>query len=784
MLQKLVMRPGVNREGTSYSNEGGYYEGDKVRFRSGFPEKIGGWARLGANTFVGVVRTLWNWVTLAGYNLTTVGTNLKYFIESGGTYNDITPWAVDSVGVAKAATALGNNPFSMVSGSPYVTVTAAAHGATGGTYVTFAGATAAGGLTIVGEFQIIATPDSNSYAIIAASNASSTTTGGGAGATARYKLSAGLVTYTTGNGWGAGGWERGGWGSAATVGIGQQLTLWTQDNFGQNLVFAQRGGPLWYWVVDTAYPQAVSLQSTANTTTKLNATSGATLAGVSFGSGSSSITVTADLIPYLSPGCVLSGTGLAAAQYVTTAWDFSTTVPISAVTTAVSSGAYTISYAGRFIPTQTNRVVASNIQRFVICMGANSYNPVDFATSFDPMLVRWADQENVFEWVPATSNQAGEQKLSNGSVIVTAVSTRQEIVIWSDSAVYSMQYVGAPYIWGFQLLMDSISIISPNAAHSANNITYWMGKDKFYTYSGRVETLPCTLRQFVFGDINLAQSYQIVAGSNEGFNEVWWHYPSANSMVNNTYVIFNHLERIWYYGSLNRTAWLDSALKDSPMAAFSYQQSYLNSAISSSDTSFALLNAASYPASGSVIIESENILYTGVSGNTLTGCTRGANGTTAASHDAYLGAAYANTAGTVATNTILLHESGIDDGSTAVPAAITSFIQSSDFDIGDGHNYGFVWRVIPDINFDQSTASQPVITLTVKPRTAPGAAYGSAQSPTVTRTQSVPVELYTQQVYTRLRGRQMAFRIDSNSLGVQWQLGAPRIDIRPDGRKS
>jgi len=417
-------------------------------------------------------------------------------------------------------------------------------------------------------------------------------------------------------------------------------------------------------------------------------------------------------------------------------------------------------------------------------MGANSYNPVDFATSFDPMLVRWSDQENVFEWVPATSNQAGEQKLSNGSVIVTAVSTRQEIVIWSDSAVYSMQYVGAPYIWGFQLLMDSISIISPNAAHSANNITYWMGKDKFYTYSGRVETLPCTLRQFVFGDINLAQSYQIVAGSNEGFNEVWWHYPSANSMVNNTYVIFNHLERIWYYGSLNRTAWLDSALKDSPMAAFSYQQSYLNNAISSSDTSFALLNAASYPASGSVIIESENILYTGVSGNTLTGCTRGANGTTAASHDAYLGAAYANTAGTVATNTILLHESGIDDGSTAVPAAITSFIQSSDFDIGDGHNYGFVWRVIPDINFDQSTASQPVITLTVKPRTAPGAAYGSAQSPTVTRTQSVPVELYTQQVYTRLRGRQMAFRIDSNSLGVQWQLGAPRIDIRPDGRKS
>jgi len=785
MLQKLQYRPGVNREGTNYSNEGGFYEGDKIRFRSGYPEKIGGWSRLGANTFVGVVRVLWNWITLAGSNLTAIGTNLKYFIESGGVYNDVTPWAVNSAGVAKTATALGASPFSMTSGSPYVTVTANTHGATAGTYVTFAGASAAGGLTIVGEYQIISVLTGDSYTIIAASNATSSTTGGGASVTAKYKINAGLVIFTVGTGWGAGVWGRGTWNSAATTEVGSQMTLWTQDNFGETLVFAQRGGSLWYWSVNTStFAQAVSLMSVANTTTNVSATSGATVAGITFSNTNTSVVVTADLLSYLSPGCVLSGTGLTSGQYITTAWDFSTTVPISAAATANSSGAYTISYAGRSIPTKTSQVISSDIQRFIICIGANPYDPTDFATTFDPMLVRWSDQENPFEWVPSVLNQSGEQKLSNGSYLVCAKSTRQEILLWSDSALYSMQYAGPPYVWNFQLLMDNISIISPNSAITIDNVTYWMGVDKFYTYSGRVETLPCTLRQFIFNNLNLTQAFQIVTGSNVGYNEVWWHYSSANSNINDTYVIYNYLERIWYYGSLNRSAWLDSPLKSYPMAAFSYQQSYLNSAINSSVTSIALLNAASYPSSGSVTIESENIVYTGISSNILTGCVRGSNGTTAASHAAYLAVAYANSAGTTVNNTILFHESGIDDGVTGVPTAITSYIQSSDFDIGDGHNYGFVWRMIPDINFDQSTASQPVVTMTVKPRTFPGAAYGTAQSPTVTRTHSTPVTLYTEQIYTRIRGRQMAFRIDSSALGVQWQLGAPRIDIRSDGRKS
>lgn len=783
-LTKLQLRPGVSRETTNYSNEGGWYEGDKVRFRAGFPEKIGGWTRLGANTFVGVARTLWNWITLAGFNLTALGTNLKYFIENGGVYNDVTPWAVDSVGVAKVATALGVNPFSMTINSPYVTVTAAGHGATAGTYVTFFGAVPSGDLLISGEYQIITVPDGNSYTIIAESNAGSTVVGGGAAVTARYKLNAGLVVYAEGNGWGADVWSRGTWGSAATIGVGTQMALWTQDNFGQNLVLAQRGGPLWYWVVDTStFAQAVSLMSVANTTTKLNATSGAAVAGISFNNGDAFVTVTADLIPNLSTGNVLSGTGLTAGQYITTTWDYSTTVPISSLATAGSASTYTFSYAGRLIPQSTNQVITSDVERFTICLGANPYDPTDFSTTFDPMLVRWSDQENVFDWVPSAANQAGEQKLASGSLLVTARPARQETLLWSDSAIYSMQYKGPPFIWGFQLLMDNISIISPNAAITINNITYWMGIDKFYTYSGRVDTLLCTLRQFVFSNLNLAQSWQIVSGSNEAYSEVWWHYPSTSSMVNDSYVIYNHLERIWYYGTLNRTAWLDSALKTYPMATFCYQQSYLNIAINSSITVITLINATSYPSSGSITIESESIVYTGISGNTITGCVRGSNGTIAASHDAYLAVVYGNAAGSTINNSIIFHESSIDDASTSVPTAITSYIQSSDFDIGDGHNYGFVWRMIPDINFDQSTASEPVILLTVKPRTSPGAAYGAAQSPTVTRTQSIPVTLYTEQVYTRIRGRQMAFRIDSSELGVQWQLGSVRIDARPDGRR-
>jgi hypothetical protein len=326
------------------------------------------------------------------------------------------------------------------------------------------------------------------------------------------------------------------------------------------------------------------------------------------------------------------------------------------------------------------------------------------------MLVRWSDQENPYEWVPAITNQAGEFRLSNGSYIMTSRATRQEILVWTDSAIYSMQYLGPPYVWGFQILMDNISIASPNAAITINNVTYWMGTDKFYMYSGRVETLPCSLWQYIFNDINKNQAFQIFAGGNEGYSEVWWFYCSTNSNTVDKYVIFNYLDRVWYYGTMERTAWLDSGIRQYPMAA-DYN------------------------------------------------------------------------------NRILFQESAVDDVSGVTPVPINAYVQSSDFDIGDGHNFGFVWRILPDVNFNGSNTNNPEVTMTVRPRQNSGTPYGQADNPRVVSADNFTnigvynVQEFTGQVYTRLRGRQLAFRIESTGLGTAWQLGSPRIDIRNDGRR-
>jgi hypothetical protein len=362
------------------------------------------------------------------------------------------------------------------------------------------------------------------------------------------------------------------------------------------------------------------------------------------------------------------------------------------------------------------------------------------------MQVRWSDQNSLAIWTPSITNQAGGIRLSHGSTIVTAIQTRQEVLVITDSAIYSFQYLGAPYVWGNQLLADNISIVSPNAVSVVNNVTYWMGADKFYMYSGRVETLPCALRQYIYGNINLTESFQIHSGTNEGYNEIWWFYPSQtgttadgdnstgtagspNALIDR-YVIYNHLERTWYYGTLNgttvrpRTAWLDSPLRSEPMAAIGY----------------VTLNGDGTPV----------------------GYTNGG---------------------------LVYHETTVDNNETSTPVAIDSYVQSSDFDIGDGHNFGFVWRLIPDLTFDGSTSAAPTANFTVRPRNFPGNNYNTSNNPSVisansyvTQT-SYNIQQFTQQVYVRIRGRQMAFKIESTDLGTQWQLGAPRIDVRPDGRR-
>jgi hypothetical protein len=763
-LQKLELRPGVNKESTTYANEGGFFAGDKIRFRSGFAEKLGGWINYSpGNTFIGVARSMWNWVTHVGSNLLAMGTNSKYYVENGGVYHDITP--------IQSSLTLTQNPFTTTNGSYLVTVTDTATVASIGTYVTFSGVSNSGvvnGINLDGNFPIVAVPSADTFVIVTPSLASSSGSGGGSLVVSQIEIPAGNAVYAPAVGWGAPPWGAGGWGSATAVGV--PMRLWSQDNLDEDLVFAYRNGPIYWWTQNvTTYPRGELLSTVANseikTATTATAASGATILTVADPTG-------------INPGAVVSGSGIISGTYVTTAYDGGVSVTLSAATTAtLTASAVDFSYSGRAVPTQTLLVFTSSVGNFTIALGATPYDPTNFAPAFDPLLVRWSDYDNPFEWVPATTNQSGEQHLSNGSYIQAAVDTRQEILIWTDAALFTMQYLGPPYVWGINLLMENISIASQNSAVTVNNVTYWMGVDKFYQYTGRVETLPCSLRQFVFTNINKSQIAQIVAGTNEGYNEVWWFYPSKNSNVNDSYVIYNHLERLWYYGSMNRTAWLDSPLREYPMAAYSTQNTYLDQAISSSATTITVLDGYPYPDTGVIQIGSEKISYTGTEGNSLLNCVRGFNSTTAASHAAYAAVML------VTPNQLVYHEYENDDQLLTVAAPIESYIESSDFDIQDGQSFGYVWRILPDLTFNNSTVDSPSVTLTVKPRQNSGSNYTSADSPTVTRTAQYPVEQYTGQVYTRVRGRQMAFRVDSTGLGVAWQMGMMRIDVRPDGRR-
>ena len=768
-LTKIMFKPGINKENTNYATEGGYYNCDKVRFRSGTPEKIGGWVNQlsSGSTFAGIARSMWNWSTYDGINLLAIGTNQEYYVADSSIYHNITP--------VRTTVTLANNPITSVNGSFIFTIVATAHGATATTYISISGATAVGGVTLSGIYEIITVPDPNTYTVRANAAAASSATGGGAAVVVVYKINSGTNSTITAGGYGAGPYGGNGYGIGLGGVINHPIQLWSQNITGQDLIFAPRGGLIYYWLKDTAtWNVGVTLNSYSNTIV-------ATTKAATFGGGVSTITVPDDLSLY--PGCVISGTNITAGTYITTAYAGGTSVPISVVTGGASSGNYTFSYSGQSVPTQTNYITTTDINGFVVALGANPYDPTNLSSTFDPMLVRWSDQNNPYQWVPDTNNQSGELHLTNGSYLIAANNTRQEQLIWSDTALYSMQYVGPPFIFNFQMIMDHISLISQNAIVSVNNVTYWMGKDKFYTYTGQVNTLQCDLRQFVFEDINLAQSDQVVSGSNPGFNEVWWFYPSMSgavggSNVNDRYVIYNYVDNIWYYGNMNRTGWLYSALKTYPLGIFSKQTSYLNANIGSTDAQITLLDGTSYPANGTITIDSEQITYTGIFGSSLLNCSRGANNTVATSHTIYTPVIYS------IPNQVLFHEYGVDDQSLGFPVAMPSYLESADFDIGDGDHFAFVWRIVPDLSFDGSTVTNPQVMLTVKSRPNPGSNYTpGVDTPLVTRTSTFPIEQFTGQVYTRVRSRQLAFRIDSSGQGVQWQSGAMRIDLRPDGRR-
>jgi len=766
-LQKVTFRPGVNRETTNYAGEGGFFTVDKVRFRGGYAQKIGGWTSIASNDSIynGTARSLWNYVTTDGLNLLGVGTNQKFYVELGGVYHDITPLG--------SSFTLSSDPFRTISGSKQIVVTSTGHGVTIGTFVTFSGATpiTAGGMSLVlnGEYEVLSVQSADSFTIATTTLSASSVVGGGSLVVGQYDIDAGTAVYTTSVGWGGPPWSSGTWGSSVPAGV--PLRLWSQFNYGNDLIFAENSGSIYYWTRDTStWSRATTLEAKANSVTK----------AVTFATAASgSVTLVVADASSINTGALVSGSGIVSGTYVTADWNGSTSVTISAATTSsLTATAVAFSYAGRHVPNETELVLDSPVDDFTVCMGSNPYSPSDFDTAYDPLLVRWSDADNPYEWVPEVTNQSGEQRLSNGSKIVAATTARQEIVVWTDTAVYSMQYLGPPFVFGFTLLDQDISIASQNAVINVNNAVYWMGLDKFFVYDGRVNTLPCSIRQHIYSTLNRDQIAQVTCGNNEAFSEIWWFYPSTGSNRNDTVVIYNYLENVWSYGSLGRTAYAPQTIRDYPMLANSIQVSYLGADITSSDTSISLLNASSYPSTGTIFIDSEQITYTGITNNTtLINCVRGANGTTATTHTAYTPVTLA------APNQILFHEIGWDDLSTGVAQPIDCFIQSSDFDIGDGDSFAFVSRIIPDVKFLGSTTSSPSITISLYTRNYPGSAYGTPDVDQVQATAVLPVEVYTEQVFTRVRGRQMSVRVGSSGLGVAWQMGAFRLDIRPDGRR-
>ena len=763
-LQRVDFKPGVNREVTNYAGEGGFFTVDKVRFRGGYAQKIGGWTNISSigSTFKGVCRSLWNWSLRSGLSLLGVGTNQKFYVESGGEYNDITPLAFSGT--------LSANPFRITSGSKEISVTSTGHGVAIGTYVNFSGATPLGSASFVisGEYEVLTVPSANSFTIVSTTAAASTVVGGGSLVIAQYDIDAGNAVYTSNVGWGGPPWSSGGWGSNIPAGI--PLRLWSQFNYGDDLIFAENQGELYYWTADTSnWTRAITLEQKANSVEKFATTATA---------ASGSVTLVVADATGINTGAVVSGSGIVSGTFVTAAWNGSTSVTISAATTAsLTATNLSFSYAGRHVPNETNLIIDSPVDDFTICFGANPYDPTSFSTTFDPLLVRWSDADNPYEWVPEVTNQSGEQRLANGSKIVSATTARQEIILWTDTSVYSMQYLGPPFVFGFTLLDQDISIASQNAVINVNNAVYWMGTDKFYVYDGRVNTLPCTLRQHVFSTLNKDQIAQVTCGNNEPFSEIWWFYPGTGSTLNDRFVIYNYLDNVWSYGNLTRTALSPQTIRDNPQMAFSIQSSYIDTNINSSITTITLVDASSYPRAGTIQIDSEQITYTGITNNTLTGCVRGANGTTAASHTAYTPVTM------TAPNQVMYHEVGWDDVSTGTAEPIDCFIESSDFDIGDGHNFGFVSRIIPDIKFLGSTVTNPSLTISVLSRNYPGSAYGTPDINQVNATAVLPYEIYTEQLFTRVRARQMSVRVGSSGLGVSWQMGALRLDIRPDGRR-
>ena len=702
-FNKLQFRPGVNRETTSFSNEGGWFDMDKVRFRFGYPEKIGGWIKQSARAFLGTCRALHPWVALDGSSFVGVGTHLKYYINEGGGYNDITPIRTTtaagdvtfsaSANTLGANVAIGDTSITLTSGTGFplsgfvkinseiisfanrsgnvllgcvrgvedtieaahssgdsvtcstIIVTDANHGALENDFVTFSGAATLGDEITADilnqEYQITYIATDNTYYIQArtVSTLNSITTTTGIDRTLVF-----ATTSDLGNGGSSvvGAYQINTGLDTTIVGNGWGAGTWSRGTWGSSTSLTASGQTLRIWSHDN------------------------------FGE---------DLIINVRDGDLYY-------------WDRTNGLTTRAVEIASLAGA-------NKVPIISKQVLVSDKDRHVIAFGCDSeINP----GVQDPLLIRFSDQENVLDWETSELNSAGDLRLGSGSEIITAVETRQQILVFTDVSLHAMQYLGPPFTFGINLVSENITIAGPLAAMAVEDTVYWMGAEEFYSYSGAVRRIPCSVRDYVFTDINNDQLEKVTAGVNSAFAEVTWYYPSSSSQECDRYVTYNYDQQIWYYGTLARTAWLDRGVNDDPIAA---------------------------------------------------------------SPDHYL----------------YFHEVGFDDGSTSPASAITAYIESSQMDLGEGEQFVFMRRMIPDITFRNSSAQNPSAVMTLKVRNFPGGDYLSSDNSTVTKTATVPVEQYTEQVFVRLRGRSFAFRVESTDEGVGWRLGSPRVDVRPDGRR-
>lgn len=728
MLSKIKLQPGINRDTTNYANTGGWFDSDFIRFRNGLPEKIGGWTRVYANqtALIGQCRKMYDWSLLVGTPYLAIPTNIKLYVDNSANIIDVTP--------LRRSLTLAASPIGTTNTSNTIVITDVNHGASVGDYVTISGATTVNNITaaqINKEFVISNVINTSAYSVVTAGTANATGSGGGSAVVAKYQFHPGISSSVTYAGWGAGPW--GGVSGSYGWGYGPDTTittyysgLWSIDNYGEDMIACPRDVVNGIRFGNTP----ISTTATSNTVTVtqtnhgLSSNTAIIISGVTSAigtiptdqlNGTHTITVAnanayTFTVATASAGVTTDTGGTNAYLYTSSLiyWDVT-----NSTGPAVSFGELGSAYAKKYLPYVASEIMVSDQNRQVIAFGANPY---DVNQSQDKMVVRWSDSNDPTNWdIADTTKTAGEQRLSAGSYIITAIQNREEILIWTDSSLFTMTLVGAPYGYGFNLVGSNFDIAGPNSKVVAGSIAYWMGTNNFYMYDGKITAMPCTVRDYVFLDFSVEDGDKVYASSDSGNNEVIWFYPSesqgaAGSREVDRYVVYNYIEDAWYYGSLARTAWIDR---------------------------------------------------------------RGHTNPRAVSVDGYL----------------FNHESGYDDGSTTPATPINAYIQSSAIEIDNGDHFSFVNRVVPDVTFRDSTTHngdvQPSVTFTIKPQDYPGAAIGAGNARSVTRNSAatLTVDRFTNQVFTRLRARSVALRVESNETGVSWRLGVPRLDMRQDGRK-